>query len=232
MRDRTLSVLGTLNHMKPLGADACRTTLESKILAVTNALRWIGGLLFVALCIIALIVRFLLSPNPSVVWWYVAQIFSAGSMICAFVWLVLDAVPPFVMVAQFRTYMTERRRREASHDLLHVEALLHFDRPALREAEAWLSITLDRIKARMTMAFGGPDNLSKFTLAGLAWMISKDFPLKHETWQQDALLFGTIFLGGMALGGFFSLADMRTIAYQKELTTMALARLDEKPTKA
>lgn len=231
MRDRTLSVLGTLNQMKPLDSAECRTWLEIKITKITNVLRWIGGSLFLALCAIALIVRFVLPPDPSRAWWYVAQALSIGSMMCALLWMALDAVPPFFMLARIQKYMPERRRKEAAHDLLHVEHLLHFNKTALRQAETWLSINVDRIKARMTMAFGGPDNLMKITLFGLSWIMSKDFPWQHETWQQTAILFGTAFFGGVALGGFFSLNDMRAVAYQKELATMALARLDDETMK-
>lgn len=226
MRDRTLSVLEALNDMKPLRAEACQTWLETKILAITNALRWIGGILFLALCVIALVVRFTLSDDPSRIWLYLAELFSLGSMLCALTWLVLDTVPALVMLILFKKYMFGRRQHEANHDLGHVEKLLELDQIALRQAETWLSIKIDRIKARMTMIFGSPDTVVKVGLVVLSFLVSHDLPVRHDGWGYDALLYGTMFLGGLAIGGLLSIGDMQNISYQKELLMMALARLD------
>ena len=100
------------------------------------------------------------------------------------------------------------------------------DKTALRQAETWLSIKTDRLKTRMTVLFGGPEKLAMFALAGLGWLVWKEFPISQEKWIQDALQLTMMFLGGTALGGLFSLRDMHNITYQRQLLTMALVRLD------
>jgi hypothetical protein len=212
--------------MKPLESKECRSWLEVKILSITNALRWIGGSLFLALCVVGIVIRFASAGSLSIVWLHVAEALSVGSMMCALAWLLLDTVPAFVILILFKKYMFGQRQHEANHDLLHVEKLILMDKIVLRQAETWLSIKTDRIKNRMTVFFGGPEKLAIFALAGLGWLVWKEFPTHYEKWTLDALQIAMMLLGGAAIGGLFSLADMRNISYQRELLTMALARLD------
>lgn len=215
-RDAVLETLELLHGMRPIKTNACHTWLETKVQSLSKKLTWAGGAMYGAMLAIAASVHVLPEGSMSPEWFYVAGIAFIVATLCALTYLALTVVPSFVMLVFFKEYMFRQRQFEACHDLAHVNELINVDPAILGQADLWLSERIDRIRRRMTLVFGGPEKVAIITLAGIGWLVWKEFPATQEPWIQRGLQFGVCFIAGSAIGAMFSQSELHTLNYQRE----------------
>lgn len=223
--EQTVALLHRISSFKPLERDTGRTPFERRISAITNTLRWIGATLFILLLLLWL---------PATVWdplrttrsyASVVLVLSCGAMLCAILWMVLDALPAIVGFSRAQARMTERQLKEANHDLKLVDALMDEPPDALAEAKSWMEIDIDRLKGRIGVVMGQLDKLAIFSLAGMGWsvwnVISK---MPDNDWESTVIQWVIAFLGGTVIGAMVLRARIDTISYHRDLLALVIAR--------
>lgn len=226
MKKSTLALLKYLTEMKPLNPEQSRSWFEAKVLRVTNALRWVGGGMFLLM---------LLFVAPVLVWpglrasqelALVVRTVGLLSTLCAMLWLILDMLPGIATLVFARKCAIRRQMLDAEQDLTHVESLAQEGLATLQFAKQWISIEMDRVNARLAMMFGSPDKVAMVSLAALGWNAWKESHALGADWISTLAQFVLAFLGGAAIGALFARDRLAQLAYQRDLLSMAISQLE------
>lgn len=111
-----------------------------------------------------------------------------------------------------------------THDMTHVEGLLHFEQGDLRAADVWLEQKSKRAERRQARFFGGNDKLALLTLVAAGWAAWKEVQGLVIGTEPSWLLWGLAFLGGLTFGGLLVSRELERMAYLRDVVTLAIKR--------
>jgi hypothetical protein len=217
-------VLECLHAKKEIDGASTQTALAKTIARITNVLRWIGGAGFLLLCALALTVQLSQSNNELLL--TVALALAVIQSVAALAWIILDMIPSAIFLLLIRSHMFRQGLLEMAHDFAHAQDLRRFNLASLKQVEQWLAIRIDRTKGRLLFGVGGSDKVALITMVLGAWTLWNNFPTAGMKAMQQAYLFGSAALGGLAIGAMLVNSLIRQWSYQKELLSIAIFQLE------
>jgi hypothetical protein len=230
-RDGTLiRLMEHLHSMNDIPSKECRTWLEIVITRIANKFRIVSGLFGGMFIATTIMLYFHITPGIINVVSLTNLLLLNLTVLC---WLSLDAMIPVIMICAARKFIFRLSQIRLAHDLFEANTLQEFGNMALKDAEQWLSIEIERSNARMRFVFGGPDKIAIFALGGVAWGLWKlieensiKTPSTIDFIPNNALLIGLGGLFGLLLGGFRQNLYVSKLCYQRNVVVMAIHRLE------
>lgn len=213
-------LLQVLHGMDSVKAASKITSLESKLLRFARWLRVFSVALFLVLCFFALWIKFI-SPVQGG-WIIFVQLIGIGSMLSALVGMILDVIPAFFLMINFRNEALRSFQIEIEHDFTHIAELVLHEAELLERVRKLLHQKIERINGRLGFFLGGTDKIALFALATMGWSAWTEFSALSGGWQQNFFIYGVAALGGLAFGGVMLNVVARRYAYQRDLLDLAL----------
>ncbi len=224
MSQKVEDVLDSLHGKKEFDSDGAKSDVEKTATKIAYGLRWAMGCEFLLLCLLAFAARL---PHADIeMWSNVAVVPLIALAVTLFVWAMLEIAPRAAFLFVIKPYMFRLSLREMTHDLAHAEELHRFDLAALKLAEHWLAIRIERLKIRLVFGVGGSDKVALLAVVAGAWMVWNNFPNQQAESIQKAYQIGGAIIGGLAIGGLFVNALIKQWSYQKDLLSIAIFQLD------
>jgi len=220
MDQQCVDLLDILYKMKKGGSDKTRTKFDATISKITWWFRGVSVFIAMSMALFALLVRHPKSLDP--IWIEIIGWTGIAAMVLAILGLVLDMLPQIIALIRFRKVALKQFKMEIQYDLWHVAELIDVPSQTLKQVQRYLDLKIERSKSRIAMFMGGSDKLALFSLAGLGYSLSKEFPMNSSMWGHDWFRYGLGFLAGIAIGGILLNAVVQRYIYHRELIQLAL----------
>jgi hypothetical protein len=232
MNDPT-SVLQALHQMPPIGSKQTQKPFDRRAGRASLWLMLSAAALFFVLCILAAW-HIWLSPLEGI-WRSIALLSGLGAMVLPFLSMVIEVLSALVIIIRFKRDSLDYLLLNIQHDSNHIERLMSFDKGALESAQIWLQLQTTRIRNRIGIFFGSPDKIAVFSLAGMGWVVWKEFSAQQGSglskqamvdWGglHNLFIYGVSLLAGLALGAVLMNYRLQRYTYQLELLALTIAR--------
>lgn len=232
MKDPT-SVLQTLHQMPPIGPKQAQKPFDRRAGRASLWLILVAAVLFFVLCFFAAW-HLWLSPLEGI-WRSIALLSGIGAMVLPFLSMVIEIISALAIIIRFKSDSLDFLLLNIQHDSNHVEQLMAFDKGTLESAQVWLQLQTTRIRNRIGVFFGSPDKIAVFSLAGMGWVVWKEFSAQQGSslskqamvdWNglHNVFIYGVSLLAGLALGAVLMNYRLQRYTYQLELLALTIAR--------